>query len=223
MDVVKTNIEKIGGVVDIQSQSGKSTTLKIKIPLTLAIIPALTVTSGGDRYAIPQVSLLELVRLEGDQARKGVEMIHGAPVYRLRGHLLPLVYLKRELKVAVEAEAPQDQPRELLDFALVRRKHLEWTDRLRQFLDGKTALTVEQAGSHKECALGKWLYSRGLKEYGDIAEIVELEKTHAGFHALVKQIGELSVGLRRSVGLGGESEAVALGHPIMPVGDGLGS
>jgi len=188
MDVVKTNIEKIGGVVDIQSQSGKGTTLKIKIPLTLAIIPALTVTSGGDRYAIPQVSLLELVRLEGDQARKGVEMIHGAPVYRLRGHLLPLVYLKRELQGVVEAEAPADGATELVDFALARRKHLEWTDRLRQFLDGKTALTVEQAGSHKECALGKWLYSRGLKEYGDIAEIVELERTHTGFHALVKQI-----------------------------------
>ena len=96
MDVVKTNIEKIGGVVDIQSQTGKGATLKIKIPLTLAIIPALTVTSGGDRYAIPQVSLLELVRLEGEQARRGVEMIHDAPVHRLRGHLLPLVYLKRE-------------------------------------------------------------------------------------------------------------------------------
>jgi two-component system chemotaxis sensor kinase CheA len=99
MDVVKTNIEKIGGVVDIQSQSGKGTTLKIKIPLTLAIIPALTVTSGGDRYAIPQVSLLELVRLEGEQARKGIEMIHGAPVYRLRGRLLPLVYLNRALGI----------------------------------------------------------------------------------------------------------------------------
>ena len=90
MDVVKTNIEKIGGTVDIQSRPGNGTTLKIKIPLTLAIIPALVVTSGGDRYAIPQVSLLELVRLEGEQARKGIEMIHGAPVYRLRGKLLPL-------------------------------------------------------------------------------------------------------------------------------------
>lgn len=97
MDVVKTNIEKIGGMVDIQSRLGKGTTLKVKIPLTLAIIPALVVTSGGDRYAIPQVSLLELVRLEGEQARKGVELIHGAPVFRLRGRLLPLVYLNCQL------------------------------------------------------------------------------------------------------------------------------
>ena len=99
MDVVKTNIEKIGGTVDVQSKRGQGTTLKVKIPLTLAIIPALMVTTGGDRYAIPQVSLLELVRLEGEQARKGVEMVHGAPVYRLRGNLLPLVYLNRELKL----------------------------------------------------------------------------------------------------------------------------
>ncbi len=99
MDVVKTNIEKIGGTVDIQNRIGQGTTLKIKIPLTLAIIPALIVTSSGDRYAIPQVSLLELVRLEGEQARKGIEKIHGAAVYRLRGKLLPLVNLNHELRV----------------------------------------------------------------------------------------------------------------------------
>ncbi len=99
MDVVKTNIEKIGGNVDMQSRLGMGTTLKIKIPLTLAIIPALMVVVGEQRYAIPQVSLLELVRLDGELARKGVEMIHGAPVYRLRGRLLPLVYLSRELKL----------------------------------------------------------------------------------------------------------------------------
>jgi two-component system chemotaxis sensor kinase CheA len=104
MDVVKTNIEKIGGTVDIQSRQGAGTTLKIKIPLTLAIIPALVVTSGAERYAIPQVSLLELLRLEGEQARKGIERIHGAPVYRLRGNLLPLVYLNKELKLQGTAD-----------------------------------------------------------------------------------------------------------------------
>ncbi|MBZ5687775.1 MAG: chemotaxis protein CheW [Acidobacteriia bacterium] len=98
MDVVKTNIEKIGGTVDLQSKPGQGSTVRMKIPLTLAIIPALIVTSAGDRYAIPQVSLLELVRLEGEQARKGIEMVSGAPVHRLRGKLLPLVYLKTELR-----------------------------------------------------------------------------------------------------------------------------
>jgi two-component system chemotaxis sensor kinase CheA len=104
MDVVKTNIEKIGGTVDVQSKAGTGTTVRMKIPLTLAIIPALIVTSGGDRYAIPQISLLELVRLDGEDAQKGIELIQGVPVHRLRGRLLPLVYLNRELKV--EAEAP---------------------------------------------------------------------------------------------------------------------
>ena len=103
MDVVKTNIEKIGGTVDLQSQPGAGTTLKIRIPLTLAIIPALIVTTGGDRFAIPQVSLLELVRLEAAQAASQIEFVHGAPVYRLRGQLLPLAYLNRELQLCDRA------------------------------------------------------------------------------------------------------------------------
>jgi two-component system chemotaxis sensor kinase CheA len=64
MDVVKSHIEKIGGVVDVFSRPGEGTTVKIKIPLTLAIIPGLVITSGGERFVIPQVSLLELIRLE---------------------------------------------------------------------------------------------------------------------------------------------------------------
>jgi two-component system chemotaxis sensor kinase CheA len=97
MDVVKTNIERIGGSVDVSSEVGAGTTFRVRIPLTLAIIPALIVRSDGDRYAIPQVSLLELVGLEGETAKGAIEDIHGAPVYRLRGHLLPLVDLRGEL------------------------------------------------------------------------------------------------------------------------------
>ena len=194
MDVVKTNIEKIGGTVDVQSKPGQGSTVRMKIPLTLAIIPALMVTTGGDRYAIPQVSLLELVRLEGEQARKGIELVNGAPVHRLRGQLLPLVYLNRELKAdaqAREAGASRATSRadlETLDFTLARDKHGQWIGRLRQLLDGKTTMTVEQAGSHTSCALGKWLYSSGLKEYGDIAEMQALEATHQRFHELVREI-----------------------------------
>jgi two-component system chemotaxis sensor kinase CheA len=99
MDVVRTNIARIGGSVDINSELGAGTTLKIKIPLTLAIIPALVVTSGGENFAIPQVSLVELVRLEGEKALRGIENLHGVPVYRLRGQLLPLAYLNRELQL----------------------------------------------------------------------------------------------------------------------------
>jgi two-component system chemotaxis sensor kinase CheA len=97
MDVVKTNIDKIGGTVEVQSKPGTGTTVRMKIPLTLAIIPALIVTNRGERYAVPQISLLELVRLEGEDAKKRIELIQSVPVYRLRGRLLPLVYLDREL------------------------------------------------------------------------------------------------------------------------------
>jgi len=108
MDVVKTNVEKIGGTVDVQSALGRGTTVRVKIPLTLAIIPALVVTCGGDRYAIPQVSLLELVRIEADDVGTGIELVHGAPVHRLRGRLLPLVYLGRELNLAADPNTAND-------------------------------------------------------------------------------------------------------------------
>jgi two-component system chemotaxis sensor kinase CheA len=99
MDVVRTNIEKIGGTIDLQSRLGRGTTIKIKIPLTLAIIPALVVVCHQQRFAIPQVNLVELVRLEEGTAEQPIEWIQGAPVYRLRGKLLPLVYLDRILQL----------------------------------------------------------------------------------------------------------------------------
>ncbi|MBX7148507.1 chemotaxis protein CheA [bacterium] len=98
MDVVRTNIERIGGVIDIQSKPGQGTTLRIKVPLTLAIIPALLVTCGGNRYAIPQANLLELVGLNDEEAKTKIETFQGVPVYRLRGKLLPIVYLNQTLK-----------------------------------------------------------------------------------------------------------------------------
>ncbi len=107
MDVVKSHIEKIGGVVDIFSRLGEGATVKIRIPLTLAIIPGLVITSGGERFVIPQVSLLELIRLEGDASGKHIEYVHGTPVYRRRGNLLPIAYLNQVLglKSASQDEA----------------------------------------------------------------------------------------------------------------------
>ena len=99
MDVVKTNIEKIGGAVDLVSRPGQGTTVKVRIPLTLAIIPGLVVTSGGERFVIPQASLIELVRLEGAEGAKQIEWIQGASVCRRRGQLLPLVFLNDALKL----------------------------------------------------------------------------------------------------------------------------
>ncbi|MCK5930241.1 MAG: chemotaxis protein CheA, partial [Nocardioides sp.] len=97
MDVVRTSIERIGGSVDLTSTVGCGTTMRIRIPLTLAIIPALVVGQQGERYAIPQANLVELVRLEGQDLRENVETLAGAPVLRLRGRLLPLVSLSEAL------------------------------------------------------------------------------------------------------------------------------
>jgi two-component system chemotaxis sensor kinase CheA len=106
MDVVKSNVERIGGIVDVLSRLNEGTTVKIRIPLTLAIIPGLVITSGGERFVIPQISLLELIRLEADGVGKHIEYVHGTPVYRRRGSLLPVTYLNEVLglKSAEQAE-----------------------------------------------------------------------------------------------------------------------
>lgn len=101
MDVVRTNVERIGGSIELSSKVGGGTTTKLKIPLTLAIVPALVVRSGGGTYAIPQVKLEELVRVDQSSEAK-VEYLHGVPVYRLRGRLLPLVNLRKVLGFEVE-------------------------------------------------------------------------------------------------------------------------
>jgi two-component system chemotaxis sensor kinase CheA len=107
MDVVKTNIERIGGTIDLKSVAGQGTVFTIKIPLTLAIVAALIVEAGGERFAIPQISVVELVRAQegtgqaaaaaqdqpADSSASTIERINGTPVLRLRERLLPLVKL----------------------------------------------------------------------------------------------------------------------------------
>ena len=102
MDVVKTNIERIGGTVSVDSTPGEGTVWRLTIPLTLAIIQALTVDCGDQRYVVPQVAVLELVFIDGQSTK--IEYASGAPVYRLRGKLLPLVRLDRALGLEVGAD-----------------------------------------------------------------------------------------------------------------------
>jgi two-component system, chemotaxis family, sensor kinase CheA len=104
MDVVRTNIERIGGNVDLISTVGTGTTVKIKIPLTLAIIPGLVVNSSGERFVIPQVNLLELVRLEGERGLSHIERVNGTPLYRQRGKLLPLTCLAEVLGLSAGSQ-----------------------------------------------------------------------------------------------------------------------
>ncbi len=108
MDVVRTNIEKIGGTVEMRSTEGKGTTFIIKIPLTLAIVSALIVECSGERFAIPQISVVELVRASSNGELK-VEKIKDTPVLRLRNRLLPLVSLREMLRLETSEEKKIDE------------------------------------------------------------------------------------------------------------------
>ena len=103
MDVVRTNVEKIGGKVEIDSRPGKGTTLRLRIPLTLAIIPALIVRSLKQSFALPQGALSELVHIPPERVASAIEWMEGAPLYRLRGQLLPLIFLDRMLSPGLQS------------------------------------------------------------------------------------------------------------------------
>src|SRR5690349_11994166 len=98
MDVVRTNIDQIGGTIDIKSVAGEGSSVTIKIPLTLAIVSALIVEAAGDRFAIPQLSVVELVRACANSEHR-IERIKDTAVLRLRNKLLPLMHLKKLLKL----------------------------------------------------------------------------------------------------------------------------
>jgi two-component system chemotaxis sensor kinase CheA len=107
MDVVRANVEKVGGSVELESKVGVGTTLRLRVPLTLAIVPALVIRSGGKSFALPQSTLVELVYVSKREVELAVERVGTSEVYRLRGRLLPLVWLDRllELKALVDPES----------------------------------------------------------------------------------------------------------------------
>lgn len=108
MDVVRTNVEKIGGKVELESRPGIGTTLRLRIPLTLAIIPALIVRSGSQSFALPQNALSELVHVPSKNIATAIEWMEGTPLYRLRGRLLPLVFLDALLGMRSPGREPEN-------------------------------------------------------------------------------------------------------------------
>jgi two-component system chemotaxis sensor kinase CheA len=109
MDVVRANVEKVGGSVELESKVGAGTTLRLRVPLTLAIVPALVVRSGGQSFALPQSSLVELVYVPKREAEKAVERIGAAQVFRLRERLLPMVSLDRLLGLEPDAASASEE------------------------------------------------------------------------------------------------------------------
>ncbi len=112
MDVVKTNLDSLGGQVEIESEIGKGSTFRIKLPLTLAIIPCLFVSAGDERFAIPQANVEELIRIRAAQIKEKIELVGAAEVLILRGKMIPILNLARALGMPRTYPAPPDGGRE---------------------------------------------------------------------------------------------------------------
>jgi two-component system chemotaxis sensor kinase CheA len=109
MDVVKTNLDRLGGQIDLDTEVDEGTTIRIKVPLTLAIIPSQIILTENERYAIPQVNLVELIRVPANQIQKRVEIVGDAEVVRLRSRLLPLVRLSDMLGLRRTFTDPEEE------------------------------------------------------------------------------------------------------------------
>lgn len=184
MDVVKTNIAKLGGTVDIETEVGRGTIVDVKLPLTLAIIPSLIVRCGSERFAIPQSSISELVRVRAGEVAKRVERVKNAEVLRLRGHLLPLLRLSDVLGVAQSVEPANEQGRGKNGLSII----VVETGRLRYGLivDGlhdSEEIVVKPLGRHLKncsCLAGATVLGDGrvalILDIGGIGEHAKLEK-----------------------------------------------
>lgn len=141
MDVVKTNIEKLGGSVEIESTLGKGSTVRILVPLTLAIVPSMIIASGRYRFALPHACIVELVRADGNEKR--IERVSGVEVLRIRGKLLPLVRLKQLLAFSSQSEddSVEDQ------IVVVEANEIRFALAVDQVLDSEE-IVVKPLGRH---------------------------------------------------------------------------
>jgi len=161
MDVVKSNLDKLGGQVEIETQKDKGTSIRIKLPLTLAIIPSLLISMGQERFAIPQVNVDELIQVPAHQVSERIERVGDAEVLILRGELIPLMSLANVLgsgRSSDELNSAQDH-NSLSDSELV-----EGSQSLVKKTNGDVNIVVVQAGSFK--------YGLVVDELHDSVEIV---------------------------------------------------
>lgn len=181
MDVVKTNIERLGGVIDIQSVYGTGTTITMQLPLTLAIISSLVVASEGRRFAVPQVGIEELVRVRSKDITKLIERVGQSEVYRLRGNLLPLVRLAEILNLPPTFIHPQTGKR-------LPDRRARWSDRrgIPQTENGEEPAAAapppeEQKPDSEEMTQKQWdERRRGGDRRKNIHNAVKIVVMHAG-------------------------------------------
>jgi two-component system, chemotaxis family, sensor kinase CheA len=192
MDVVKTNLDKLGGIIDIDSEKGKGSTIRIKLPLTLAIIPCQIVMTGHERYAIPQVNLEELLRIPASQVKDRIERVGDAEVVRLRGNLLPLI----KLADVIETDSVYIDPktgkkrldrRQLLSDRRSKKSPLTDTEETAESAEPNVIPTNRQEEDrryHSASALNIVVVSTGAMKYG-----IVVDELHDSEEIVVKPLG----------------------------------
>jgi len=195
MDVVKTNLDKLGGSIEMESEVGKGTTISVKLPLTLAIIPCQIVMTGGERYAIPQVNLEELLRIPASKVKERIERVGDAEVVRLRGNLLPLIRLSDVLDIPrtyYDPETDETKPdrRENVADRRSRSSALFGSseDKLSESGDAPESVTLQRSGSDRRqspaSALNIVVVSTGAMKYGLI-----VDRLHDSEEIVIKPLG----------------------------------
>lgn len=192
MDVVVTNIENLGGVIDLESIPGKGMDVQIKLPLTLAIIPSQIASVGNERYAIPQVNLNELLRIPADQVKEKIEKVGDASVVRLRGELLPILDLSDMLgieKTYIPSGHKKERPERRENIADRRSKHNVVTEKneINETFDLKKdeqKRSVDDRRYHATSAINIAVVSAGSFKYGLI-----VDQLHDSEEIVVKPVG----------------------------------
>ncbi|MBM9613601.1 chemotaxis protein CheW [Desulfobulbus rhabdoformis] len=192
MDVVKTNLDQLGGSIEIESEVGKGSTISIKLPLTLAIIPCQIVMTGGERYAIPQVNLEELLRIPASRVKERVERVGDAEVVRLRGNLLPLIRMAEVFNIVptyfdpVQEETKIDRRRNIADRRSKSSALLGDEGETREEID-TTHQQERVSGERRQSAssaLNIVVVSTGAMKYGLI-----VDRLHDSEEIVIKPLG----------------------------------
>jgi len=204
MDVVKTNLDRLGGKIEIDSEIGKGTTFRIKLPLTLAIIPSLLVSVAGERFAIPQVNVREMISVTAEQVKEKIEIVGDAEVLVLRGELIPIIELANVLGVertfvSDKDERQPDRRKNLADRRSSR--HTEDSDELHEAAsagdDGKCHDNRTNSGRryHADSGLNIVIVTAGALQYGLV-----VDELHDTVEIVVKPLGRHLKGSREYAG-----------------------